>query len=186
VSEPALDMGELPLNHPKRVRARAGWTTKARLMEFVIVNDAGCWIWQGARSVDGYGFMKVARKMDRAHRVSYREHVGPIPDGMCVCHRCDVRLCCNPEHLFLGTNNENMADMARKGRAASGADHWCHQRPERVRGERNPRAKLTVPDVVKIRAAMAAGGSPAAIGRLYGVTGTTISSIASGKLWRHV
>lgn len=76
-----------------------------------------------------------------AHRLSWRVHFGPLPDGKFVCHRCDVRLCVNPAHLFLGTHAENMADMAAKGRAFV------------RRGVTNPSAKLSEADVLAIRQA---------------------------------
>jgi len=82
---------------------------------------SGCWLWTASRNGDGYGFMTVgSRGIDRsyrgAHRVSYEIYVGPIPDGMCVLHRCDVPACVNPAHLFLGTQRDNALDRERKHR----------------------------------------------------------------------
>ena len=81
--------------------------------------NTGCWLWDG-RDIKGYGAVSVANKSKLAHRVSYEYHKGPIPDGMFVLHKCDMPLCINPEHLFLGTHAENMADMKRKGRGSGG------------------------------------------------------------------
>lgn len=82
---------------------------------------SGCWIWIGRpQGSNGYGRIKVGDRHMPAHRYSYAMHVGVIPDGMLVCHRCDVPLCVNPTHLFLGTNSENNADKMRKGRQARG------------------------------------------------------------------
>jgi hypothetical protein len=77
----------------------------------------GCWEWQGANNGKGYGcFGKEGSRPYYAHRFSWELHAGPIPDGLFVLHRCDNRRCVNPEHLFLGTQGDNMRDMIAKGR----------------------------------------------------------------------
>lgn len=81
------------------------------------IPESGCWIWTGNWNQTGYGSVKRRGKwVDAAHRLFYKLHVGPIPDGLFVCHKCDVPACCNPDHLFLGTNSENQIDRHRKGR----------------------------------------------------------------------
>jgi len=84
------------------------------------VPESGCWLWTGAIDSHGYGKLKRRRKIITAHREAWRLHKGEIPNGMFVCHKCDTRACANPDHLFLGTHQDNMDDMKRKGRARSG------------------------------------------------------------------
>ena len=80
------------------------------------VTESGCWIWMRSTASHGYGDFRLNYKLFLAHRASYEAFVGPIPDGMFVLHRCDVKQCVNPDHLFLGTNADNMADKEAKGR----------------------------------------------------------------------
>jgi hypothetical protein len=77
---------------------------------------SGCWLWEGSVQSRGYGDLRLDKCHYTAHRASYLAFVGEVPDGMHVCHKCDVRLCCNPAHLFLGSNSDNIADSMRKGR----------------------------------------------------------------------
>ncbi|KKL18199.1 hypothetical protein LCGC14_2477890 [marine sediment metagenome] len=86
------------------------------------VGADGCLEWQGFRDKDGYGQISKGKEgagLLKTHRVAWEETYGPIPDGMSVLHKCDNPPCCNEEHLFLGTHDENMADMKAKGRGTT-------------------------------------------------------------------
>ena len=134
---------------------------------------SGCWLWQGLVRPDGYGNAHFERKRQGAHRVAWKLFRGEIGPGLVVCHKCDVRACVNPEHLFLGTIADNVEDMNQKGRSP--------------RGEKQGSAKLTADQVSRIKVMLAED-------RLYiieialefGVSPTAIHAIKSGKTWRHV
>lgn len=101
-----------------------------------------CWEWQGTTRKTGYGYFYIRRGkrlwQHRAHRIAYMLASNDDPCRRLICHTCDNRKCCNPAHLFKGTTEDNMADMVRKGRSASGSRHGSHVHPERVaRGERH-------------------------------------------------
>lgn len=137
-----------------------------------------CWLWCGALSVNGYGmiWVKTGDASHKVHRLSWEMAYGEIPEGMLVCHRCDVRRCVRPEHLFLGTHQENSTDMVSKGRSIAssvGEEHHLH--------------KLTIQDVKDIRAWYAKGDvTYAEIAAHYGVRQPTIGSIVRGEAWKHV
>lgn len=89
---------------------------EVRFWKYVAKSD-GCWLWTASTNHWGYGQLSCpGRSYLRAHRLSYEMHVGPIPDGLFVCHRCDVPACVRPDHLFLGTPKDNVDDMVAKGR----------------------------------------------------------------------
>ncbi len=132
--------------------------------------NSGCQLWTGS-TTDGYGRLRWRGKPRKAHRLSWEAHYGPVPDGQLVCHKCDVPSCINPLHLWLGTNDDNMADMARKGRVVA------------ARGEQNKRSKLTAEQVVAIRIA---AGSQREIARQYGISQPQVGHIKRGQQWRHL
>ena len=134
-----------------------------------------CWEWKLHRGSDGYGHVRYNSIEQYAHRVSWTIANGPIPEGMYVCHKCDNPPCCNPNHLFLGTQADNMRDAIEKGRTAS-----------RV-GELNTNSKLTAPDIKRIRILLEDGSlSHRQIGALFGVVPRTISHISTGAHWSHI
>ena len=90
--------------------------TKIRFESKIEKMPNGCWIWTGTKDLKGYGAIRFNGKMHKSHRVAYEIYVGEIPKGMLCCHHCDVPSCCNPDHLFIGTNSDNMRDMYKKGR----------------------------------------------------------------------
>lgn len=149
-----------------------------------------CWAWAGVRFRDGYGqfFLNYEAPKVRAHRLSWEMANGPIPDGLQVLHRCDVRACCNPAHLFLGTHQENMADRNGKGRQARGDRSAWRTRPERMpRGERSGNAKLTEAAVRAIRAEYTGRhGQLSQLATRFGVSRTAIRFALSGRSWQHV
>jgi hypothetical protein len=138
-------------------------------------NKNGCMLWKAFKHpIGGHGMFAVNNKMGYAHRYSYVYHVGEIPKGLHVLHKCDVPACVNPEHLFLGTQTDNNRDMYEKGRCSSG------------RGERNRNAKLTKTKVKNIRAKLIKGIRMTALARQYNVHRDTISKINTNKIWKHI
>lgn len=141
------------------------------------VNKRGndeCWEWTGTKNKDGYGRFGVLDKVVRAHRFSYELHKGKIPEGLVVCHKCDNPSCVNPEHLFVGTRNDNMKDMAQKQRS-NGA----------MGGEKNRFSKLTWAKVDKIRNLYSSWGfNVKRIAKKYSVTTTAIYDIINKKTWK--
>lgn len=123
-----------------------------------------CWHWSGAGKGNGYGAFNLSGTPEQAHRVAYRLFSGEIPDGIDVCHSCDNRWCVNPEHLFLGTRSENMADCVRKGRAAGGR-----------------RRHLKEQDLQEVRRLLMAGERVPKVSRITGVSEGVIRNIGHGK-----
>ena len=136
--------------------------------------NSGCWLWKGCYFAGGYGRFKLSpSKRCGAHRASWILFRGEIPQGLLVCHKCDIRACVNPEHLFLATHEQNMADMRRKGRARS--------------GERFHAAKLTAAQVRQIKQLLAQGQlTHLQIARQFGVGCGAIAAISCGRTWRRV
>jgi uncharacterized protein (DUF433 family) len=138
------------------------------------IDDSGCWTWQGRVDKDGYGRVwqgprRGGRRGGRvlgAHRAAWELTYGPIPTGLCVCHHCDNRPCCRPDHLFVGTVADNNRDMAAKGRANNG------------------QTKLTATDVLAILERVAAGQPQLDLAVEYQIGTSAISGIVRGRSWR--
>ncbi len=167
--------------------------------------EHGCWIFHGAITDVGYGRLWVNKVRWLAHRFAWTIANGPIPDGKWVLHRCDVRACVRPDHLFLGDHDDNMADMARKGRAANGDRHGAYTKPQsratgqrngaythpdkrvRMPGEKNVNAKLTDDMVRLIRERYARGRvTQLEIARDVGVCQTTVRKVIQRETWTHL
>lgn len=143
-------IGEGTLAQPKTIASwpplaqpEPAWATDSLLLRFVTkVHEAtsGCLEWQGAKNRSGYGVINCGDRTRLAHRVAYRLYVGPVPDGMQVCHSCDNPSCVNPDHLWAGTNMDNVKDRDQKGRQPKGMNHGKVKFPteviEAVRAER--------------------------------------------------
>lgn len=137
-----------------------------------------CWPWTANVDTRGYGRFQLNGRSRRAHRVSYELSAGPIPEGMHVCHRCDNPLCVNPGHLFLGRDEDNVADKVAKNRQARGSSIGA-----KLSGDLGGAAKLTWADVRSIRAA-AVSTLQAALATRFGVSKSAISLIVSGRTWK--
>lgn len=157
---------------PRRCGAPATDTSSVeKLLRRSCVEDAvsGCWVWSGSHDVDGYGRVGIRGGSRKAHRLSYETFIGPIPSGGCVCHRCDNPPCIRPDHLFVGTNRENIADRTRKGRDAH--------------AESSGMARLTSALVAELRAS---SESTAAWARRHNVSVSASGSARRGITWKSV
>lgn len=131
-----------------------------------------CWTWKGATTRGGYGHLKYQLGWVYSHRLAWELTQGSVPSGLKVLHRCDNRPCCNPNHLFVGTQAVNVEDMVAKGRQQRGEGHY--------------RSSLTASDVVRIRSLHADRIPMSAIAKAYEVGKKTIEAIVYRKTWKHV
>ncbi len=136
-----------------------------------------CWPWKAGLYPNGYGAFALNRKNGRAHRFAWQLKNGPIPEELFVLHDCDNPPCCNPAHLFLGTQADNVADARMKNRMSD---------PPIKRGENHNMARLKNTDIPIIRQLLQKGVSGIEIARRFQVAATTISAIKSGQNWRHI
>lgn len=168
---------------PRAILGAVPYRAKPLAVRFwakVAKRHVGCWLWKGPIDTKGYGYLAdeggkgihYAAKKVRAHRVSWELHNGPIPDGLNVLHRCDVRACVRPSHLFLGTQRDNLIDAREKGRLGSG-DAVRHA------------ARLNWDEVGEIRRRHAAGETRKSLRQEFGVGKTQMHRIIVGEQWAH-
>lgn len=147
-----------------------GLSVKEKLEFYSIPEpNSGCWLWIGTVHHNGYGVTTVNQKQWRAHRLSWAVHNRDLRPNEVVCHKCDVPLCINPRHLFVGTYADNNADTHAKGRAPLGENH--------------KNSKLTADIVRQIRTS---AESHATLGRRFGVTKEAIIAVRKRLVWRHI
>lgn len=149
-----------------------------RFIEKVCFGFSDCWYWFGSQDTGGYGVIRDKNlSSTKAHRLSWNLFRGEIPNKMMVLHRCDVRNCVNPDHLFLGTQSDNMKDMTYKGRGITNPQY----------GVKNYNSKLNDELVKVIRLEYADGEiSFKNLGKKYNVSPMTICRVVNLKLWRHI
>ena len=141
---------------------------------------------------NGYGVIGVGpHTIETAHRVAWRLFCGPIPDGLWVLHRCDVRLCANPSHLYLGTVKENARDLWMRGRPIARIRESITPEVEARRVASLPRGAAHHRSAAKItediaRQIYTASGSQRSIAALYGICQQMVSRIKRGRDWRHI
>lgn len=148
-----------------------------------------CWLWIPRTSPNKlHGEFRIESKNYTSHRIAYFLHYGIDPGKLVVCHTCDCRKCCNPNHLFLGTQKDNMVDMVSKNRQAKGLNHGCYKHPETLRkGELNGRAKLTESLVLHIRHLKETQNIPTRkLARDFGVHQGTMIDLLRRKTWKHI
>ena len=155
---------------------------KSRFLKYVFVEESGCWRWTGAvskrrknKDERWYGRFWFKNKNMSAHRLSWIIHIGEIPKGLIICHKCDNTRCVNPAHLFVGTQQDNVTDMINKNR---------HSFPPRIReiDGKPARAKLNDAQIVQLRLLRKSGMTQLKIGKLLGVSQITVSKILLGKI----
>lgn len=162
-------------NGDPTVAPKARAPAEERFWRFVTKGDPeNCWEWQGHLSMNGYGHIGVRYgRMQGAHRFSYEMHNGPIPSGLHVRHRCDNPACVNPAHLELGTQQDNVNDMIRRGRG-----NW-----RSPKGEASPTAILTEAQAREIKFGSEMGS---VLAKRFGISQATVSAIRRGRLWKHL
>lgn len=157
--------------------AKTGPKPQSFEARFTMEPNSGCWLWLGKCTSFGYGVLLRRGKEKRAHRESWEIFKGTIPEGKSVLHRCDTPPCVNPDHLFLGTQADNLLDMRKKGRAI------LTQGGGPI-GEESGASRLKREDVFEIRKQIGFGLSHRLIAMSFGIARQTVSAIHKGETWR--
>lgn len=161
------------------------WKSFADRFSSQVLKTESCWLWTGYKNQRGYGRIKKLGKFVAAHRQAWESANGPVPDGLMVCHTCDNRACVNPQHLFVGTAQDNTDDAVSKGRLKPIAVIGQPSNEERARGSKHGCAKLTEADVRSVLATPITVTSKS-IAASLGVSPSTIELIRKRRTWKHV
>lgn len=173
-NRPVIARGMCQTHYMRQRRAGALKSLRGSGVDYIAarvsVTEAGCWAWTKAKR-EGYGVLNRDGKKRQAHAFSYEAHVGPIPAGLQVNHKCHNRCCVNPAHLYVGTQKENMADMAAADRGGQ------------PRGERSGVSKLNAQAVKEIRASREIAR---VLADRFSVSISAVYAVRKGLIWRHV
>jgi len=173
-------------SHKINIRGQAEAQTKRNVIEdkdsvrfwekVEIKSKKCCWEWNANKDGCGYGRFAFRKKLLSAHRFAYILTHGEILNNKHVLHKCDNPCCCNPDHLFLGTHQDNMKDRNSKRRSKGGS----------LKGENNPRSRFTKKDIIAMRTMAVNGSKQKKIAKQFNTTQPVISGIINKKYWRHV
>lgn len=163
------------------IKTRTSISVEIRFWDLITKNKVGCWIWgRKATANRRHRNICVGKGSMRVHRFSWEFYYGPVPNGLFVLHSCDNKACVNPNHLFLGTQKDNVHDMMRKGR-----DPFRRSYPG-LKGELSGKAKLSEKKVIEIRKLYSEGCSVLKLSKIFGTSGSNIVHIVKRHTWRHI
>jgi hypothetical protein len=159
----------------------------ARFWSKVNVTQYGCWEWKGSKQRKGYGTFRLLGRTELAHRVAWALFNIEAQANLSICHDCDNPSCCRPNHMFEGTNADNVADSIAKQRPRGPAPGTDSTPPEkRARGSRHPATSLSDEDVKQLRRDAKGGTLRRELANRYGISMSTVSNITSRRTWSHI
>lgn len=182
-SAPEIDVGKI-----RQPMADRFWSKVQKAGPTVRPELGPCWVWIGSRQKKGHGTLRIGKRVEKAHRVSYFLHRKRWPSQW-VLHKCDNSSCVNPKHLYEGTPQDNVDDRGSRDRFVPlrGSANGMHQRPDlAARGEAHGKSKLTESVVGEIRELFLKGHSKSELALRFGVHRRTIYGVLAGKTWAHV